>query len=96
MLRSSESGRTFDAIKDELLHAFPGRFALVCGRRLIGVFDDADEAIAAASSLFDSGEIPPGSAILISEIAQRSTLRVLATPYRLRHQSPAGGAAATS
>jgi hypothetical protein len=79
---SSESGRTFDAMKDELLRSFAGQFALVCGRRLMGVYATADDAIGAASRLFDSGDIPAGSAILISEIADRASLRVLATPYR--------------
>jgi hypothetical protein len=81
---ASESARTFEAIKDELIRTFPGQFALVCGQRLIGVYKYADEAMGAASKLFDDDELPPGTPILVSEIALRATVRVLATPYKRR------------
>jgi hypothetical protein len=79
---ASESARTFEAMKDDLLRSFPGQFALVCGRRLMGVFVSPDEAMTAASKLFEANDLPPGTPILISEIAARSSIRVLATPYR--------------
>jgi hypothetical protein len=85
---ASESARTFEAMKDDLLRSFPGQFALVCGRRLMGVFVSADEAMTAASKLFEIDELPQGTPILISEIAARSSIRVLATPYK-RPTAPA-------
>jgi len=81
---ASESARTFEAIKDELIRTFPGQFALVCGQRLIGVFKLAEEAMGAASKLFDDDELPAGTPILVSEIALRASVRVLATPYKRR------------
>jgi hypothetical protein len=81
---ASESARTFEAIKDELIRTFPGQFALVCGQRLIGVYKRADEAMGAASRLFDNDELPAGTPILVSEIALRATVRVMATPYKRR------------
>jgi hypothetical protein len=79
---ASESARTFEAMKNDLLRSFPGQFALVCGRRLMGVFVSPDEAMTAASKLFEANDLPPGTPILISEIAARSSIRVLATPYK--------------
>jgi hypothetical protein len=85
---ASESARTFEAMKDQLLKAFPGQFALVCGRRLMGVFPSADEAMDAASKLFVANELPAGTPILVSEIAVRASVRVLATPYAVSRPSP--------
>ena len=79
---ASESARTVEAMKDDLLRSFPGQFALVCGRRLMGVFVSADEAMTAASKLFEANDLSPGTPILISEIAARASIRVLATPYK--------------
>jgi hypothetical protein len=81
---ASESARTFEAMKDDLLRSFPGQFALVCGRRLVGVFASVDEAMTAASKVFDGDELTAGTPILISEIAVRASVRVLATPYGRR------------
>jgi hypothetical protein len=82
MLASSEEARTFEALKPDLLRSAPGRFALVCGRRLVGVYDTVDEALAAASIAFDRAVLPPGAPILISEIAEPAGVRVMATPHR--------------
>lgn len=79
---ASEAARTFEAMKAELLKTFPGQYALVCGHRLMGVYRSADEAMSAAHALFISDELPAGTPILVSEIALRSSVRVLATPYR--------------
>jgi hypothetical protein len=79
---ASEAARTFEAMKAELLKTFPGQYALVCGHRLMGVYRSADEAMSAAHTLFISDELPAGTPILVSEIALRSSVRVLATPYR--------------
>jgi hypothetical protein len=81
---ASESARTFEAIKDELIQSFPGQYALVCGQRLVGVYKHADEAMGAAAKLFDNDELPAGTPILVSQIALRATVRVLATPYKRR------------
>jgi hypothetical protein len=81
---ASESARTFEAMKDELLRSFAGQFALVCGPRLMGVYVSVDEAMGAASRLFANDDLPPGTPVLISEIAARSSVRVLATPYKRR------------
>jgi hypothetical protein len=79
---ASESARTFEAMKDELIRSFPGQFALVCGARLVGVYSKVDEAMGAAGRLFDDDSLPQGTPILISEIALRASVRVLATPYK--------------
>jgi hypothetical protein len=87
---ASESARTFEAMKEELLRSFLGQYALVCGRRLMGVFRTADEAMSAAAKLFDQQDVPAGTPILITEIAVRASMRVLATPYRsVKPASPA-------
>jgi hypothetical protein len=85
---ASDAARTFEAMKDDLIRSFPGQFALVCGTRLIGVFRHVDEAMGACSRLFDDDELPPGTPILISEIALRVSVRVFATPFR-RTAAPA-------
>jgi hypothetical protein len=81
-MMASEAARTFEAMKVDLLRTFPGQYALVCGRRLVGVFKHVDEAMGATSRLFDDDEIEPGTPILISEIAARVSVRVLATPFK--------------
>jgi len=78
----SEAARAFEAMKPELLRAFRGQFALICGQRLMGVFASLDEAVAATSRLFEDDDLPPGAPVLISEIAAQASVRVLATPYR--------------
>jgi hypothetical protein len=82
MLGSTEEARTFESLKADLLRSSPGAFAVVCGRRLVGVFASIDEALAAASIAFDEGTLPAGAPILISEIAERVTVRVMATPHQ--------------
>lgn len=79
---TSESARTFEAMKQDLLRSFPGQFALVCGPRLMGVFESIDTALLAASRAFDDDTLEPGTPILISEIAARASVRVMATPHR--------------
>lgn len=82
MLPSSEEARTFETMKADLLRKCPGGFALIAGRRLLGVFGSVDDAMMAASEAFDSDTLPAGAPILISEIAERVTVRVMATPQR--------------
>jgi hypothetical protein len=79
---ASEAARTFEAMKGTLIRTFPGQYALVCGRRLMGVFKHVDEAMGACSRLFDDDELEPGTPILISEIALQVSVRVYATPIK--------------
>jgi hypothetical protein len=88
MLEFTEETRTFESMKDDLLRTFPGRYAVVCGRRLVGVFDSVDEAVVATSQAFAQQELPAGAPILISEIAEKVTVRVMATPAK-RSVTPA-------
>jgi hypothetical protein len=80
MLEDTEEARIFEAMKDDLLRLYPGRFAVVCGSRLVGVFKSVDDALLATCSVFDKGQIPAGAPILISEIAKTVSVRVMATP----------------
>jgi hypothetical protein len=81
-MEMSDADRTFEAIKNDLLNLFPGQFALVCGRRLLGVYVSVNEAMASMSESFAAGELPEGTPVLISEIAAQATVRVQATPAR--------------
>jgi hypothetical protein len=87
MLEYSEEARVFESMKDDLLRTAPGRFAVVCGRRLIGVFDSIDQALLATSHIFDGGDLAAGAPILISEIAEKVQVRVMATPTSRSLQS---------
>jgi hypothetical protein len=78
---TSEAARAFEAMKDDLLRSFPGQYALVCGRRLMGIYPTVDEAMVAASTAFED-YLPAGVPILITEIAVQASVRVMATPYR--------------
>jgi hypothetical protein len=79
---ASEAARTFEAMKEDLIRSFPGQYALVCGRRLVGVFKHVDDAMGACSRLFDDDALEPGTPILISEIAIQVSVRVFATPFK--------------
>jgi hypothetical protein len=79
---SSEESRTFESLKADLLRTSPGKFAAVCGKRLLGVFASIDDALNAASEAFDADQLPIGAPILIAEIADRASVRVMATPQQ--------------
>lgn len=70
----------FESLRPELMRSDLGRFAVVCGERLLGIFPSVDEALSASSRAFDAGELPEGAPVLISEIAERASMRVLAQP----------------
>lgn len=72
--------RAFEKLKPELVRTHPGRFAVLCGGRLLGVFESVDEALLASSMAFDSGELAEGESVFITEIAEHSSLRVTAWP----------------
>ena len=79
---ASDAARTFEAMKEDLIRSFSGQYALVCGRRLVGVFKHVDDAMGACSRLFDDDALEPGTPILISEIALQVSVRVFATPFK--------------
>jgi hypothetical protein len=82
MLPSSEEARTFESLKAELLRSARGKFAAICGQRLLGVFGSIDDALNAASDAFDADTLPAGAPILITEIAEHASVRVMATPQQ--------------
>jgi hypothetical protein len=81
MISVGEEQRAFDAMKPDLVRSHPGRFAVICGQRLLGVFESVDEALLASSEAFDAETLPEGAPVLITEIAERVSLRVMARPY---------------
>ena len=80
MLPAPEESRFFDSCKPQLLERYAGQFAVVCGRRLIGVHTSLDQALKAAAQAFGDGALEDGAPILISEIAEETRLRVVAEP----------------
>jgi hypothetical protein len=82
MLASTEEARTFESLKADLMRTSPGQFAAVCGSKLLGVFTSVDDALQAASDAFDADTLPAGAPILITEIAEKVSLRVMATPQQ--------------
>ena len=61
---------SFESIKPALVRSYPGRFAVVCGPRLLGVYDSVDDAFLASSRAFDGGALPEGAPLLITELAE--------------------------
>jgi hypothetical protein len=82
MLEATEEARVFESMKDDLLRSHPGHFAVICAGRLLGIFRSVDEALLSTCGVFDDGAIPAGAPILISQIAQNVSVRVMATPSR--------------
>jgi hypothetical protein len=80
MLPAHDESRFFDSCKPQLLERYAGQFAVVCGRRLIGVHTSLDQALKAAAQAFGDGALEEGAPILISEIAEDTRLRVVAEP----------------
>lgn len=80
MLSASEDVRFFDSQKPQLLERYTGQFAVVCGKKLIGISASLEQALRAAADAFGRGLIEDGAPILISEIAEESKLRVVAEP----------------
>jgi hypothetical protein len=76
----SEEEKAFESMRPELVRTDPGRFAVVCGERLLGIFSSVDRALTEASRAFDGGELPEGAPVLISEITERASVRVMARP----------------
>ena len=80
MLEDTDEARTFESMKEDLLRLYPGRYAVVCGRKLLGVYPSVDDALLASCRVFGEGGLPDGAPILISEIARTVSVRVMATP----------------
>jgi hypothetical protein len=80
MLTASDESRFFDSCKPQLLERYAGQFAVVCGRRLIGVHVSLEQALSAAAEAFGDGAFADGAPILISEISEPTRLRVVAEP----------------
>jgi hypothetical protein len=80
MVMAPDAARFFDSCKPRLLEKFAGQFAVVCGRKLLGVHASLELALKAAAEAFDQGAFDDGSPILISEIAEEARLRVVAEP----------------
>jgi hypothetical protein len=81
MISAPEEQRAFETMKPDLVKRHPGQFAVFCERRLLGIYDSADDALAASSRAFDAGTLPEGADLFISEIAEQASLRVTARPY---------------
>lgn len=77
----SEELRTFEAMRSDLVRRHPGRFAVVCSSRLLGVYESVDDALLACSRAFDAGGLPDGAPVMVNEIADSAPLRVVARPY---------------
>ena len=71
----------FESMQPALTRSHPGRFAVVCATRLLGVYDSVDDALLASSRAFDDGGLPEGAPLLITELAESQAVRVLARPY---------------
>ncbi|MBC8133908.1 MAG: hypothetical protein H7X95_13065 [Deltaproteobacteria bacterium] len=86
----SESQGTFESMQSDLVRKHPGRFAVVCASRLLGVYESVDDAFLATSRAFDGGGLPEGAPLLITELVERAAVRVTARPYLRRVESRAG------
>ncbi len=80
MLSAQEETRFFDTCKNALLERYAGQFAVVCGRRLVGVHASLEAALKAAAEAFAAGTLEDGAPVLINEIGECPKVRVLAQP----------------
>jgi hypothetical protein len=83
MVSASVETQYFDSCKRDLLDHHAGKFAIVCGRKLLGVHDTLEKALRAAGEAFGEGLLEDGAPILITEIAESAKLRVVAEPRAL-------------
>ena len=82
MLPVSEETSFFDSCKQTLLDEHSGKFAVVCGRRLVGVCNSLDLALKAAADAFGDGDLSDGAPVLINEIGEAPRVRVVAQRKR--------------
>jgi hypothetical protein len=78
MLPATEETAFFDSCKQELLDEHSGKFAVVCGRRLVGIHNSLDLAFKAAADAFGAGDLSDGAPVLINEIGEAPRVRVIA------------------
>ncbi len=82
MLLAAEETAFFDSCKEDLLDEHTGKFAVVCGRKLVGVHTSLDLALRAAAEAFGDGELAEGTPVLINEIGEAPRVRVVAQAHR--------------
>lgn len=82
MLPTTDETAFFDSCKQELLDEHSGKFAVVCGRRLVGVHPSLDLALKAAADAFGDGQLCDGAPVLINEISEAPSVRVVAQSRR--------------
>jgi len=82
MLPATDDTAYFDSCKQELLDEHSGKFAVVCGRRLVGVHTSLDLALKAAADAFGNGALSDGAPVLINEIGEAPRVRVVAQSRR--------------
>ncbi len=82
MLPATEETAFYDSCKQELLDEHSGKFAVVCGRRLVGVHTSLDLALKAAADAFGDGALAEGAPVLINEIGEAPRVRVVAQSRR--------------
>ena len=78
MLPATGETAFFESCKQELLDEHSGKFAIVCGRRLVGVHNSLDLALKAAADAFGEGDLADGAPVLINEIGESPRIRVVA------------------
>lgn len=78
MLPAAEETAFFDSCKQALLDEHSGKFAVVCGRKLVGVHTSLDLALKAAAAAFSDGALAEGTPVLINEIGEAPGVRVVA------------------
>jgi hypothetical protein len=77
MLQAGRELGFFEDRKEELCARYPGQYAVILGRRLLGVYASLEAALQATADQFDDGEVPAGVPILISEITDSPRLRLV-------------------
>ncbi len=82
MLSAIEETAFYDSCKQALLDEHSGKFAVVCGRRLVGVHNSLDLALKAAAVAFGDGDLTDGAPVLINEIGEPPRVRVVAQAHR--------------
>jgi hypothetical protein len=82
MLPATQETIFFESCKEELLDEHSGKFAVICGRRLVGVHTSLDLALKAAADAFADCELSDGAPVLINEIGAAPRVRVVAHPRR--------------
>jgi len=81
MERAAEAWKTFEAMKADLLRSHPGRFAVLAGERLVGIFPSIDDALAATSDAFERSEVGDGNPLLVVQITENAGVRLTAEPH---------------